>query len=110
MIDEKVLLEALEAEETRRLLEGLGPLTLPPVERIIRNQPKVMEWIPVSEPPETPLLGVYSEDVLTALKWHSGDITYSVGWYNSKTKKWREYSENCKVIAWMPLPEPYKGE
>lgn len=65
-------------------------------------------WIPCSERlPEITIEDRYSEDVLTVLKWYDGDITYSVGWYN-KNRVWDEDCENCKVIAWRPLPEPYR--
>ncbi len=65
-------------------------------------------WIPVSERlPEITIEGRYSEDMLTVLKWYDGDITYNVGWYNINGV-WNEDCENCKVIAWMPLPEPYQ--
>ena len=49
----------------------------------------------------------FSDDVITALKWYDGDITYSVGWYNKKSGSWNEDCENRKVIAWQPLPEPF---
>ncbi len=65
-------------------------------------------WIPVSEKlPDITIEDKYSEDVLTVLKWYDEDITYSVGWYN-KSGVWNEDCENYKVIAWMPLPKPYK--
>lgn len=65
-------------------------------------------WIPVSEKlPEITIEDKYSKDVLTALKWYDGDITYSVGWYN-KSGVWNEDYENCKVVAWMPLPNEYE--
>lgn len=67
-------------------------------------------WIPCSErSPEISIGDRCSEDVITVLKWYDGDITYSIGWYN-KSGSWNEDCDNCKVIAWMPLPEPYKGE
>lgn len=51
----------------------------------------------------------YSDDVITVLKWDDGDIAYSVGWYN-KSGSWNEDCKNCKVIAWHPLPEPFKED
>ncbi len=65
-------------------------------------------WIPCNERlPEITIEDRYSEDMLVVLKWYDGDITYSVGWYN-KSGVWNEDCENCKVIAWMPLPKQYK--
>ena len=67
-------------------------------------------WIPCEDRlPEITVNDMFSEDVLTVLKWHDEDITYNVGWYN-KTGSWNEDNKNCKVIAWMPLPEPYKPQ
>ena len=36
-----------------------------------------------------------------------------LGWYDLTDKQWRTEEFDCEegeVIAWMPLPEPYKGE
>ena len=68
-------------------------------------------WIPCSERlPELTEGTEYfkqSKCCLVALKWWDGDITESVGWYN-QSGVWNEDSKNCKVIAWMPLPAPFK--
>lgn len=66
-------------------------------------------WIPVADMlPELDKDG-YSDDVLVALKWYDGDITYAVSW--TYKGKWNADYENCKVIYWMPLPEkPCKSE
>lgn len=65
-------------------------------------------WISCTEKlPDITIDSKYSEDMLTALKWYDGEITYSVGWYN-KSGSWNEDCKNCKVIAWQPLPEVYK--
>ena len=84
---------------------------------VIDNQPPVeakpVEWIPCSERlPELTEGTEYfkqSECCLVALKWWDGDITESVGWYN-ESGLWSDDGKNCKVIAWMPLPEAYKEE
>lgn len=63
------------------------------------------EWIPVSERlPET------DEDVLI-----TDGVTVYIGWMIDATdRQWRADSEDNyfinDVIAWMPLPEPYKVE
>ena len=71
--------------------------------RKLQQQPR---WIPVSEklPEEN---GYY----LVTIKWkgkYSGTvyIETDVVEYDKKIKKW--ICGDGKVIAWMPLPEPYK--
>lgn len=64
-------------------------------------------WISCEERlPDITIEDRYSDNVLVALKWWDDDITYEVGWYNA-SRNWNFDSENCKVIAWRPLPEPY---
>ena len=67
-------------------------------------------WVPCSErlPELTEGTECFKQSkcCLTTLKWWDGDMTESVGWYN-QSGVWNEDSKNCKVIAWMPLPQPY---
>ena len=63
-------------------------------------------WIPVSES-----LPEESGDYLVTTKWkgsYSGDvyIETNMAVYRKKTKEW----DCVDVIAWMPLPEPYKED
>ena len=70
-------------------------------------------WIPCSERlPEITVIGygdtkMYSEDMLVALRWYDGDVTTETGWYNRKGT-WSNDSNDCKVIAWQPLPPAYE--
>ena len=46
--------------------------------------------------------------------WEAGDeiliaLYCSDGWYN-ENGVWSEDGRNCKVVAWMPLPAPYKED
>ena len=75
------------------------------VRHIIEEQPKVGEWTPVSEKlPEN------IKTVLVTIKELEQPI---LGWYGNKFG-WRivmpEFVniKDYTVIAWMPLPEPYK--
>lgn len=109
------------------------------IHRIVENQPKVGEWIPCSERLPGCNNDDYSDEVLVAIRYahdepdedtmiavgyyifDSGDDT---GWwtctehsYNKvgrhhwgNGKGYSELYKGDKVIAWMPLPEPYREE
>ena len=71
-------------------------------------------WIPCSEMlPET------DDDVLCWYEYrimqgtHEGEMNqkFEIGYYNKYFKRWGgevSSGRDCKVIAWRPLPEPYK--
>ena len=103
MIDEKVLLE-----EIRKRSCAYGEEILDYVEWLIEKQPKVGEWIPCSErlPEEyTEVLGCdrYGDSYIVKL--------YDTKIYGKVWKQWGggELRLTC-IIAWQPLPQPYKGE
>lgn len=81
------------------------------IKKKIEDAPAVEQrWIPCSERlPDMSTGGVASEDVLMVLEWWDGEMSYDIGWYN-KNGEWNVDGVHRKVIAWMPLPEPYKGE
>ena len=57
-------------------------------------------WIPCSERlPENRLY------VLVTYKYEYGLIDHGITWYGQAEEKWNTSRE---VIAWMPLPEPYR--
>ena len=71
------------------------------------------EWIPVSErlPDEEDYRPSYGfEDGCVMWQTDNGDIGF--GWYYHSTKCWSDIYDHPieagKVIAWQPLPEPYK--
>ena len=79
------------------------------------GQQKALEqrWIPVSERlPEQPygcLVTIEDEEPMTG-QWFETILPYFVGWDGDR---WNDADgEQCpfEVIAWMPLPEPYKAE
>lgn len=72
----------------------------------IKRQPKVGEWIPVSEglPEES---GTY---IVNAIENCIVHVTFAK--WMKRMKKWNLTGSRSywKVTAWRPLPEPYKGE
>lgn len=79
----------------------------------IKKLPSAQQWIPCSErlPEEEdykPIADYYDGVVWYCTK--SGEIGF--GWYYTSTKKWANVYDCSpgEVVAWMPLPEPWKGE
>lgn len=71
------------------------------------------KWIPVSErlPKEEDYRDCYGlPDGCILWQTDNGDIGF--GWYYHSTECWSDLNDNLikagKVIAWQPLPEPYK--
>ncbi len=67
--------------------------------RVVLKQPR---WIPCSE-----RLPTTKDDYIITVKDKSLKWTDYVEW--NADYHWWEYDDDM-VIAWMPLPEPYKGE
>ena len=106
MIDEKKLIEEMQEQ-----LDYLDETKSHPADFVYKNgfllaidivndQPKVTEWIPVTERlPETEervigtFKGVNEENIVLAVYFHP-----------------RFLKAPLPMVAWMPLPEPYKGE
>ena len=70
-----------------------------PGEVIVVNDTAHPNWIPVTERLPEPRIDV----------WCDSDLGQMVGYYEKNVETWygRDYLE-LKVIAWMPLPEPYR--
>ena len=122
MIDEKKLIEEMwnnfnlyyndanrfNEEETKMADRVLGG-----VQCMIESQPKVGEWIPVSE--RLPDVGVY---VIVSTKNVAvfGDVKFNYenirktepNFFFDEREDDFEFVDEYEVIAWMPLPEPYK--
>lgn len=95
MIDEKRLLEVLEKN-----FYGIGGVEV--LKQIINEQPKVGEWIPVEKRlPEQSLNSVIGWDTYR-------ERCVFVQYYMNEWILGNHESVN--IVAWQPLPEPYKGE
>lgn len=92
---------------------------------VIGNLPSVQpeqRWIPCSErlPEEYGEYQITWTTSYASKKLFIGDAEYEItGEWDSENDRFKgewllhdymEYYQNVKVIAWMPLPEPYKGE
>lgn len=79
----------------------------------IKKLPSVQQWIPCSERlPEDSDYHDFWETPDGAVMWCKKTGEIGVGWYYASTKNWSDLWDNGvrDVIAWMPLPEPWRGE
>jgi hypothetical protein len=105
MIDEKRLVKEIKNWiKTDRFEDYSAGYILSDVIDEINKMPKVGEWIPVSEKlPES------DDDVIVTCKsCRTGKKFTSTDYRNCKTGEWSYFGRD--VIAWQPLPEPYKEE
>lgn len=114
MIDEKKLIECMD--ERFNKIKGNVPDNLAEgfvqMEKLIKEQPKVGEWIPRSEefPKES---GYYLACIYNS---YFDDFDFRKTWfahkddYDIEESEWRELYDFEVVTAWMPLPEPYKED
>lgn len=115
MIDEKKLIEDIH-EYFKRHIDNIyckdadGDKTVilnfnADIHRIVENQPKVGEWISCSE-----RLPEDSRDVILTTR----SSVVGVGCFTASDGKWVQWYSGggilVDVIAWMPLPEPYREE
>ena len=77
------------------------------IEIPIERREPVMRWIPCSE-----RLPKNGGEVLITVKWNRGfddDYEVTLGEFWAKTEGWGDW-EDGEVLAWMPLPEPWREE
>lgn len=109
MIDEKKLIGELDAwwETLSPRTDARDSIICDVIESVIEkinNAEKVGEWIPCSE--RLPDVDI---EVLVSCKDRTTKYLYIDTDYRSKKNgKWVYFGED--VIAWMPLPKPYKEE
>lgn len=106
------------SEKTRKYggdHSGYGTLMLYEIQNTLESLPSAQQWIPCSERlPEIkehhtsePCI-VYCDNEAYAFAELEENIFGQVGWNCERVDDYREAAGT--VIAWMPLPEPYKGE
>ena len=94
---------ALAPNEANKIMDAFD-------EYVDSNEP---HWIPVTErlPKDGRQVLVYAMSVHYALakydEMRDADGTYKKQWVTFDA--WKPYYTIKDVIAWMPLPEPYKG-
>lgn len=84
--------------------------------KYVDSQPTVREWIPCSEElPKRHFNHDVSVPVLVTYLGYFNNKPYSdnIAIYNYRYKcwKWKDYEDDdvvVDIVAWMPLPEPYK--
>ena len=123
MIDEKRLIEDIEDDAKRILSRVFGEVPsefidhyLKEMKELVNDQQKINEWIPCSEGlPKDNEMSEYYDAVIVTLD----DGRVVNGCYRNRDEEWwvdaedgEKYSINVTghVIAWMPLPEAYKGQ
>ena len=108
MIDEKNLIEELDKK-----LYAMQIVPMRQVINIINGQPKVGEWIPCSE--RMPDDGI---DVLVWFEYfrygNYNRLFQTTGISFTNNGNWSGFVnvgsgwKQLRIIAWMPMPEPYK--
>ncbi len=110
MIDEKELIDKLQEWADEALPFESDIVT--DVIGLIEEQPKVGEWIPVSEQlphkNDNYLVTVRSYDETASIDFICVDHCNADGTWLHYNKPGKQRGK-C-VIAWMPLPEPYEGD
>ena len=107
----KAFKDFLTIHDSRGVEYLCSAVTMDGVNKILSDLPSVQlqRWIPVSEalPPSVELVNVSCHD-------DSGDTAFdytSCGWITTNGEYWIVDNEiNSFVVAWMPLPKPWKGE
>ena len=78
------------------------------IDKLPSVTPKKEGWIPCSERmPENN--GVYLVTIIFDIDETESGRDVTKAYFCSQSKKW-QYFSNDEVVAWMPLPEPYKAE
>lgn len=127
MIDEKRLIKQLKESNYHHASNSREEVLLDRTIRIVQEQPKVNEWIPIEErlPEEHDSIFAKLKDTD---KWNkamfekiSDDVNVTIEFddgirktitMHTRDGEWsiRNTFKHFKVIAWQPLPNPYVKE
>lgn len=100
MIDEKKLIEIVNTDEWKYRLIRNPTSIQEALSETIESIPRVGEWIPCSERlPEKEGSYLLTSKTVSGIRYVRPGMLYSNGKFGSDS-----------VIAWMPLPEPYKED
>lgn len=128
MIDEKKLIEDIEKEIEFAMKCNMPDIVagMRQIASVIENQPKTGEWIPCSErlpddrdnrfymctvenhEEDPPMFCQYEEEYGFGF-WNDIYDEHTLGFVDSEFKTNEELGYE-KVVAWMPLPKPYRPE
>ena len=128
MIDEKKLIEDIEKEIEFAMKCNMPAMVagMRQIVSVIEEQPKIGEWIPCSErlpddrdnrfymctvgnhEEDPPMFCQYEEEYGFGF-WNDIYDEHTLGFVDSEFKTNEELGYE-KVVAWMPLPKPYRPE
>ena len=102
MIDEKKLVKDIQKYFVNNSIHKND------LAEVIANQPKVNQWIPVSErlPEEHQTVITTHEDGTVVFHGYIKEHGFIYNWETDMELR----KKRGKVVAWQPLPDPYKGE
>lgn len=104
LIDADALIEEIDGDLSDSIAEGIA------IEKIMNAPTIEPEWVPVGER--------LPKDYEPVLVWYEyfryGDYncmfkTYGIGVYHKNFWTGDVNGHKARALAWMPLPEPYKG-
>lgn len=107
MIDKKKLIDEVDYYISHTREKSGEHYAYKKAKELIERQPKVGEWIPVSErlPDKDDVLNVLVTYYDSLTQCTSTDIE---GWFRGSWMKTLDFNEHR--IAWQPLPEPYRKD
>lgn len=117
-ISRKDAIQALKADGLEGLCRSLGVYPWNVIKMLPSIQPTVTvsenpnKWIPVSErlPKERQAVLCWAESTAERLDAEFIGMYDTGDWFLQSDVNHLSYPHQYKVVAWMPLPEPYKAE
>lgn len=98
MIDEKKLIEDIKEWSNEKEIKWTSESVI----SLLESAPKIGGWIPCSE-------RLPEESLNSVLGWDEYRERECFVQYYGRRWNLGDNRESVKIIAWQPLPEPYKG-